>query len=152
MTAARLPHFKLAPQATAALLDLSKAVGDTTLEKALLHLVYLRVSQLNGCAYCVDMHGRDLLKAGDDVQRMNSVATWHEVDFFTPREEAALAWAESLTDLGKTHASDEEFEALRPHFSDSEIAHLTYAIAAINAWNRIAISMRMPVARQPSLL
>jgi AhpD family alkylhydroperoxidase len=112
--------------------------------------VDLRVSQINGCAYCVDMHAREFLSAdGGDLQRLNSLSTWHEVPFYTDRERAALQWAESLTRMGETHAPREDFDALQPHFSEREIAELTMAIAVINAWNRIAGGLRTAVARKP---
>ena len=152
MSTARLPYAQLAPQAVAALVEVSKAVGQSSLEPRLIDLVNLRVSQLNGCAYCVDLHWRDLLKAGADPQHLNSLCTWREVSFFSPREQAALAWAESVNDLHRSHVSDADFEALKPHFSDSEIAHLTFAVAVMNAWNRLGISFRLPVvARKVSL-
>ena len=103
---------------------------------------------LNRCAYCVDMHWHDLLGEGDDAQRLNSLSTWREVAFFSEREQAALPWAESVTDLHRTHAGDEDFAPLKTHFTDAEIADLTFAIATMNAWNRLAISFRQPVARR----
>ncbi len=148
MTAARLPYANLAPQAVASLAGVHQAVNQSTLEPVLVDLVYLRVSQLNGCAFCVDMHWRDLLRLGDDPQRLNNLCTWREVSFFSPREQAAMAWAESLTLLHKSHDSDADFDALRPHFNDSEIAHLNLAIASINAWNRIGVGMRMQVEKK----
>jgi len=112
-----------------------------------LDLVFARVSQINGCAYCLDMHVRDLRKQGEGWQRINSLATWREVGFFNERERAALAWAESLTRLADHHDEREaEFAALKAQFSDVEIAELTVAVAQINTWNRINVGMRMPVA------
>ncbi len=148
MSGLRLPYFSLAPRAMSAMKDLNSALAESTLGKPLIELVNLRVSQINGCAYCVDMHWSDLLASGDDAQRLNSVVTWREVTFFTERERAALAWAESLTNLHSSHASDADFELLRPHFSDAEIADLSFAIAAMNAWNRLAIGFRQPVVRK----
>jgi AhpD family alkylhydroperoxidase len=152
MSAPRVPYTTLAPDAFGALISLGKAIAQSPLEPVLVDLVYLRVSQMNGCAYCVDLHWRDLVKSGVDLQRLNSLPTWREVPaFYSPREQAALAWAESMTDLHASHVSDDDFAALRPHFSDAEIAHLSFAVASMNAWNRMGISMRLPVARKPLL-
>lgn len=144
----RLPYFSLAPHAMAALKSLNAALAASTLGMRLIDLVYLRVSQINGCAYCVDLHWRDLLTGGEDAQRLNSLATWREVGFFDARERTALAWAESLTDLHRSHADDEDFNALKPHFSETEIADLSFAIAGMNAWNRLGIGFRQPVVRK----
>ncbi|RYF15002.1 MAG: carboxymuconolactone decarboxylase family protein [Comamonadaceae bacterium] len=147
----RLPNYpRLMPELFQRLVAQSADIKATTLGKGLVALVDLRVSQINGCAYCVDMHARELLAAdGGDLQRLNSVSTWREVPFYTERERAALQWAESLTRMGETHAPREDFDALQPHFSEREIAELTMAVAVINAWNRIAGGLRAPVARRP---
>ena len=150
METARLaqPH-RLAPEAYQALAAVSATLKNSTLGPALIALVDIRVSQINGCAYCLDMHARELLAAETpDVQRLNSIATWRECSFYTERERAALQWAESLTLLAATHAPQEDFEGLRAHFSDAEIAQLTLAIGAINARNRFAVGLRLPVARK----
>ncbi|MEJ7686310.1 MAG: carboxymuconolactone decarboxylase family protein [Variovorax sp.] len=131
------------------LLGVNAALDESMLGKRLIHLVFLRVSQLNGCAFCVDMHARELLAAGEDPQRLNSLVTWREVPFFSERERAALNWAESLTRLIDTHAPDEDFEALRAHFDEREIVELTLAVAQINVWNRLGVGMRAPVAVKP---
>jgi AhpD family alkylhydroperoxidase len=112
----------------------------------LIDLVFLRVSQINGCAYCVDLHAHDLLKQGEDFQRINSLTTWHETSFYSARERAALAWAEAVTRLNDG-VPDHLFVALREHFTDREIADLGFAVAAMNAWNRMAISFRQPLKR-----
>lgn len=140
---------RLMPELFQALVQQSHRIKETSLGKALVALVDLRVSQINGCAYCVDMHAREFLAADGDLQRLNSVATWHEVPFYSERERAALQWAESLTRMSVTHAPREDFDALKPHFSEREIAELTMAVAVINAWNRIAGGLRTPVARKP---
>jgi len=147
----RLAHpHRLAPEAYQALAAVSAQLKSSTLGKALIALVDLRVSQINGCAFCVDMHARELLAAETpDLQRLNSLVTWREAPFYTPRERAALAWAESLTLLAQTHAPQEDFEPLHEHFSEREIAELTLAIGVINAWNRFAAGLRSPVARKP---
>ncbi|MDB6000496.1 MAG: Transposase [Rhizobacter sp.] len=145
---ARLPYHALFPEALKPLREASEALKKASVGRQLIDLVYLRVSQINGCAYCVDLHWHDLIEQGDDLQRLNSLVTWHEVSFFSERERAALAWAEELTHIAETHASDEAFAAVHKHFADKEVAELTYAIALMNAWNRLAISMRQPVARR----
>ena len=136
------------------LLALSQQVeAGGRLEPELIHLVLTRVSQINGCAYCVDKHARDLLKMGEDLQRVNSLVTWHEAALYDARERAALQWAESLTRVADTHEPDADFEQLRPHFDDREIAELTLVVAMMNAWNRMGVGMRMPVvpkALQPA--
>lgn len=147
----RLPNYpRLMPELFQALVAQSDRIKNTTLGKTLVALVDLRVSQINGCAYCMDMHARELLAAdGGDLQRLNSLAGWREVPFYTERERAALQWAESLTLMRETHAPREHFDALAAHFSEREIAELTMAVGVINAWNRIAGGLRSPVARKP---
>lgn len=145
---ARLTHSTLVPEAFKAMVNLTEAVKNTGLDSKLIDLIYQRVSQMNGCAYCVDLHWRELLAQGEDLQRLNSLITWREVNFFDERERAALHWAESVTNLQQTHAPDADFELLRAHFSDAEIAALTYAVALMNMMNRIGVSMRMPVAKR----
>jgi AhpD family alkylhydroperoxidase len=143
--AARLPYFKLAPKAFKGLLDLSGALRKDLLGARLVDLVFLRVSQINGCAFCIDMHWRDLIKQDCDPRHANAVAGWREAPFFSPRERAALQWAELVTATPHGDASDEEFARLREHFSDEEIAELGFAIATINAWNLLNVSFRNPV-------
>lgn len=147
-TAARLNAFALIPEAYRAMAAVGPAV-EPVLGSMLIELVNTRVSQINACAYCVDMHVRTLLEGGEDLQRINSLVTWHEVDLYTPRERAALQWAESLTLLTATHAPDADFEALKVHFNDKEIAALTFSIAQMNAWNRLGVGLRLPVAKKP---
>lgn len=144
-TTARLPHRELAPEVFRALVSVNSALSTSTLGKKLLDLVYLRISQVNGCAYCVDMHARDLLAQGEDLQRLNSLVTWREVSFFTARERAALHWAESLTLIRETQAPDADYAALAEHFSDREVAELTIAAAQMNTWNRIGVGLKLPV-------
>ncbi|RYF71245.1 MAG: carboxymuconolactone decarboxylase family protein [Comamonadaceae bacterium] len=149
-TTPRLAWFKIAPKAFQAMLGVNGAIESSTLGKTLIDLVFARVSQLNGCAYCLDMHVRDLRQQGEGWQRINSLATWREVPFYSDRERAALDWAETLTRLTEHHgARDAEFDALRPLFSDQEIVELSVAIAQINAWNRLGVGMRLPVAAKP---
>ncbi|UVH57639.1 carboxymuconolactone decarboxylase family protein [Variovorax paradoxus] len=149
-TTARLNWFKLAPKSFEAILAVNTTIESSTLGKTLVDFVFARVSQINGCAYCLDMHVRDLRKQGEEWQRINSLPTWREVSFFNERERAALAWAESLTRLADDHDEREaEFAALKANFSDVEIAELTVAIAQINTWNRLNVGMRVPVAVKP---
>ncbi|HVU28797.1 MAG TPA: carboxymuconolactone decarboxylase family protein [Sphingomicrobium sp.] len=114
---------------------------------SLLNLVYLRTSQINGCAYCIDMHSRDLLKGGMDLEKVLLVGTWHEADgLFDEVERAALAWAESVTRVADTNVPDSDFEAAAAIFDDKQLADLTLAIGMMNAYNRMAISFRVPPA------
>ncbi|MDQ0588289.1 carboxymuconolactone decarboxylase family protein [Variovorax paradoxus] len=143
----RLTWAKIAPKAFQAMIGVNGAIESSTLGKVLVDLVFARVSQINGCAHCLDMHVRDLRHQGEDWQRINSLPTWREVNFFSERERAALAWAETLTRLADRHEDrDAEFEALQAHFSELEIVELSIAIAQINAWNRLGVGMRSPVA------
>jgi len=140
---ARLEWAKAAPDAYKAMLGLEQALAKSGLETSLLELIRLRASQINGCAYCVNMHANDARKAGETEARLQTLSVWEETRFFTERERAALAWVESLTRLPEKHAPQHQFDALREHFSDAEIANLTLAIATINAWNRFGVGMAM---------
>ena len=139
----RLNHAEVAPELKAALGSVNVALSKSSLGRALLDLIFLRVSQLNGCAYCVDMHGHDLLQAGESMRRLNAVAVWREAPYFEERERAVLAWVEALTQLGNGPMPDSIYEPLKSHFSDKEIVELTYAVAVINAWNRIGVGFSM---------
>jgi len=141
----RVPYFQLAPKAFKALYDLSLSVKKGTLGNRLVDLVFLRASQINGCAYCIDMHWRDLIQQDADARHLNAVAGWREAPFFSERERAALRWTEIVTATPHSDASDEEFAQLQAHFSEVEIAELGFAIAAINAWNLLNVSFRNPV-------
>lgn len=143
--APRIAYYQLAPKALQALYDLSTAVKKGALGARLADLVFLRVSQINGCAFCIDMHWSDLIRQDADPRHLNAVAGWREAPFFNDRERAALRWAEIVTATPASDASDEEFERLRAHFSDAEIAELSFAIAAINAWNLLNVSLRNPI-------
>jgi len=112
------------------------------LEKKLLDLIRFRVSRMNGCAYCLDMHSKDARAAGETEQRLYLLDAWHEAALYSERERAALAWTEAVTRIGDTHAPDELYEATREHFSEEELVNLTLAVVAINGWNRMAISFR----------
>lgn len=119
-------------------------LSKSTLEKPLREMVKLRASQMNGCAYCLDMHWKDARAAGESEQRLYGLDAWEESPYYTDRERAALKWTEALTFITNGHVSDEIYEAVKPHFSEKELADLTWAVAAINAWNRVAISLRAP--------
>jgi AhpD family alkylhydroperoxidase len=127
-----------------AMLALEKASGSTGLEPSLRELVKLRASQINGCAFCVDMHSRDARKAGETDERLALVCVWPEATCFTPRERAALLWTETLTRLADGPVDDEDFEAVREEFSEEEIVNLTLAIVAINGWNRFSVGFAVP--------
>lgn len=140
---ARIEWPKASPDAYKAMLGLEQALEKSGLEHSLLELVRLRASQINGCAYCVNMHANDARKAGETEARLQTLSVWRETRFFTERERAALAWVESLTLLAERHAPQDQFEALREQFSEAEIVNLTLAIATINAWNRFGVGMAM---------
>lgn len=138
----RLDFYKASPDALKALIALEVALGKRGLDPALVNLVKLRASQINGCSYCVDSHSSDARKAGEAERRLYAVAAWHESPFFSARERAALAWTESLTLLPDTHAPDADYDALCAHFSETERVDLTLVIGAINIWNRIGVGFR----------
>lgn len=140
---ARLNVGKVAPAAYKAMDGLEKYVASTGLETPLLELVRTRASQLNGCAYCVDMHTRDARKGGESEQRLYSLTVWRETPFFTERERAALAWTEAVTLVHDGHAPDHVYEETRRSFSEEELVALTMAVVTINGWNRLAIPFRM---------
>ena len=138
----RFNYVKVAPGAYEAMSGLEKYLHTCGLDAHLIHLVKLRASQINGCAYCLDMHSKDLAAIGETLQRMVSLDAWDECPYYTDRERAALAWTDAVTRIADTHAPDEAYEQVRRHFSEPEIANLTLAIATINAWNRLAIASR----------
>lgn len=138
----RIEGAKVAPGGYHAMLGLESYLHQCSLEIPLIHLVKLRASQLNGCAYCIDMHWKDLRAIGETEQRLYGLDAWQESPYYSERERAALAWTEAVTLITRGHVADEVYEAVRPHFSDKELADLTFAIATINAWNRLAIAMR----------
>jgi AhpD family alkylhydroperoxidase len=139
---ARFNFMKAAPGVYAAMLGLEKYLQECGLEQPLLHLIKLRASQINGCAYCLDMHWKDLRAMGEKEQRMYSLDAWRECPYYTVRERAALAWTEAVTLITSGHAPDAVYEEARTQFSEKEICDLTLAVAAINAWSRLAISSR----------
>jgi AhpD family alkylhydroperoxidase len=138
----RINYYTSSPEAMKAMMALENATASLGLEKSLLELVKLRASQINGCAFCVDMHANDARKAGESERRLMGVSVWRETPFFTPRERAALAWTEALTLLSQTHAPDEDYAAISREFTPAEQVNLTLAIATINAWNRFGVGFR----------
>jgi len=138
----RTDFYKASPDAMKAMMALEVAVSKLGLEQSLVELVKLRVSQINGCAFCVDMHTADARKAGETERRLYSVSVWRETPFFSERERAALAWTEALTRLADTHAPDADYEMAAAQFSEKELVDLTLAINAINAWNRFGVGFR----------
>jgi AhpD family alkylhydroperoxidase len=128
--------------AIGAMMHLERYVRESGLEHSLIHLLKMRASQLNGCAYCIDMHSKEARADGETEQRLYALSAWRETPFFSERERAALAWTESLTLISEKGAPDELYEAAREHFSEKEMVDLTLAVVAINGWNRISISFR----------
>lgn len=146
----RLDYQQLAASGMKAFGGVYMYVVGCGLPKELVDLIYLRTSQINGCAYCIDSHSHDLLKAGVAASKLMLVSAWHEAGaIFSDRERAALAWAEAVTLVAGTHVPDEAFAAVRAQFSEKEVADLTIAIGLINAYNRIAISFRRGPESQP---
>jgi AhpD family alkylhydroperoxidase len=140
---ARIDYYKLSPGGYKAVLGLEQYLASTSLEKKLLHLIKLRVSQINGCAYCLNMHWKDLQAEGEKEQRMYSLDAWRETPYYSDRERAALAWAEAVTNITDGHVPDEVYEQTRQHFSEQKLADLTLAVAAITVWNRLSIAFRI---------
>jgi AhpD family alkylhydroperoxidase len=140
---ARLDPFKIAPAAYKALTGVEAHISNAGLEHSLVELVKMRASQINGCAYCLDMHSRDARRSGEAEQRLYLLSAWRESPLYTPRERAALAWTEALTRVADTQAPDAVYDAVRQQFSDVELVNLTVLIGQINLWNRIAIGFRL---------
>ena len=144
----RLDYFAVSPEPVKALAGVNAALLRAGLDRRFTNLLFLRVSQINGCSYCVDEHARDLRAEGETNERLDGLAGWRESPYFTDGEKAALEWAESLTHVDVTHAPDAAYAPLAQHFDDKTIADITYAIALMNAWNRIAIGFqKAPVPR-----
>src|SRR3978361_723817 len=138
----RINFYQAAPDTIKALTALEAQVQASGLEQSLIELVKTRASQINGCAYCINMHTADARKHGETEQRLYLLNAWRESPLYTERERAALAWTEALTLIAETHAPDDVYEAMRAQFSESEAVNLTMLIGAINAWNRVAIGFR----------
>jgi AhpD family alkylhydroperoxidase len=147
---ARLDYARVAPGVYEAMDALDQYLGRCGIEESLLHLVRLRASQINGCAYCLDMHWKDLRVRGEAEQRLYSLDAWRECPYYTERERAALAWTEAVTRIADGHVPEAVYEGARLHFSEKEMSDLTLALAAINAWNRLSIAARLvPGGYQP---
>ncbi|HYD63802.1 MAG TPA: carboxymuconolactone decarboxylase family protein [Noviherbaspirillum sp.] len=146
----RIALFKFAPAILKAQINLSTSVKQSSLGERLVELVNLRISQINGCGFCVDMHWRDLIRQGMDPRHLNAVAVWREAPFFSDRERAALRWAEIVNGQPHADASDEEFERVREYFSETEVVELGYAVAAIKGWNMLNLSLRNPIPEVPA--
>lgn len=138
----RIDARKHASEAQKALFALEQYLAGCGLEHGLMHLLKMRASQINGCAYCLDMHSKDARALGETEQRLYELNAWRETPFYTERERAALAWIESITLVSETHVPDDVYEEVRKQFNEKEIVDLTLVAAAINAWNRLAISLR----------
>jgi AhpD family alkylhydroperoxidase len=141
---ARLRPAQAAPGAYKAMLQLVEYVHNSGLEESLLSLVEMRASQINGCAFCLDMHTKDARAAGESEQRLYLLPAWREAPFYSERERAALEWTEALTLITEDHVPDEVYERVRPHFTDEELANLSLAITTINAFNRLNVAFRTP--------
>jgi AhpD family alkylhydroperoxidase len=138
----RMNFYQAAPETIKALSAVEAQIAASGLEKSLIELVKTRASQINGCAFCINMHTQDARKLGETEQRLYMLSAWRESPLYTDRERAALAWTDAVTLIADTHAPDDLYEELRAHFSEAEMVNLTMLIGAINAWNRIAISFR----------
>jgi len=146
----RIEYGRVAPGAAQAMRALETYVKQCGLEPPLLELVRVRASQINGCAYCIDMHTKDARAAGETEQRLYELNAWRETPFYSERERAALAWTEAVTLVADGHVPDDVYDLARQHFTDKELVDLTMAVVAINGWNRLAISFRtVPGAYQP---
>lgn len=141
----RVDYRHVLPDASRAMIELEHVVEASSLDPKLRELIKLRASQMNGCAYCVDMHTKDATAIGEDPQRLHLVAVWREAPVFSPRERAALAWTEALTLLPETGAPDDVYDEVARQFTPTEQVALTLAIVAINGWNRLAVGFRQPV-------
>ena len=146
----RMNYFAKEPKLLGAVSALEKAVQESGFDRKLLHLVKLRASQINGCAYCVDMHVKEARHDGETEQRIHLISAWRESPLYSERERAALEWTEALTLLPQSRADDEFYDPLKEHFSDVEIVQLTVLIGMINVWNRLAVGFRSqhPIDRE----
>ena len=147
----RIDYTKITPEGYRAMSGLERYVRGSGLEPSLLELVKLRASQINGCAYCIDMHWKDARARGESEQRLYGLMAWRESTYYTERERAALAWTEAVTLIAENHVPDELYEEVRQSFTETELVNLTFALVAINGWNRLAISFRTePGTYQPT--
>src|SRR5690554_2469314 len=136
----RIKYHEIAPNAMKGMYELEKYLAKSELESSLTELIKLRASQINGCAYCIDMHTKDARKTGETEQRLYALSAWRETPFYTEKERAALAWTEALTLISENEITDDLYQNLSAHFDEEERVALTMAIVAINGWNRLAIS------------
>ena len=139
----RINPFIASPKAYTVMSQLQQFVDSSSLEKPLMELVKMRASQINGCAYCLDMHSKDARALGETEQRLYALNAWRETPFYTERERAALEWTEAVTLISQTHAPDDVYERVAKQFTPEELANLTLAITTINSWNRLAIAFRI---------
>ena len=142
----RPDFYTASPEVLKAMIALEGAVGTLDIDPVFIHLIKLRASQVNGCAFCVDMHVTEMRKAGESERRIATVAAWEDTPFFTPRERAVLAWTEAITRIADSRAPDTVYEALAAHFTPKQMVDLTLAINTINSWNRLAIGFRKALA------
>jgi len=138
----RLDYYNASPKAMKAMLAMEALTRDLSIEAPLLQLIRIRASQLNGCAFCTDMHSVDARRAGESERRLYAIAVWRDSGFFNPRERAALAWAEAVTLLAESHVPDDVYQMAKAQFSEAELVDLTMAVTTINSWNRLAVSFR----------
>jgi AhpD family alkylhydroperoxidase len=138
----RIDYRKYAAEGQQSLYALEKYIAECGLDHKLIHLIKMRASQINGCAFCIDMHSKDARVAGETEQRLYELDAWRETPFYTERERAALAWTEALTLVSQTHVPDSVYDEVRKQFNEKEIVDLTLAVSMINLWNRLAISLR----------
>jgi AhpD family alkylhydroperoxidase len=147
----RIAYAKVTPEGYRAMAGLERYVRESGLEPSLLELVKLRASQINGCAYCIDMHWKDARARGESEQRLYGLMAWRESPYYSERERAALAWTEAVTLIADSHVPDDLYEEVRQYFNETELVNLTLALVAINGWNRLAISFRTePGTYQPT--
>jgi AhpD family alkylhydroperoxidase len=140
----RIAYGKVAPGVYDAMDALEQYIAQCGVEKKLLHLIRLRASQINGCAYCLDMHWKDLIALDESPQRLYSLDAWQECPYYTDRERAALAWTEAVTRVAESRVPDDVYNLARAQFSEKELADITLEVATINAWNRLSIAARLP--------
>lgn len=146
----RLIYATVEPEGYRAITALQRHINNCGLEHSLLELVKIRASQLNGCAFCIDMHTKDARLGGETEQRIYALSAWRETPFFTDRERAALGWTEAVTFIGESHVPDDLYQLVRQQFTEKEMVNLTLAVIVINGWNRLAISFRtVPGSYQP---
>lgn len=146
----RIDYQKVAPGALEAMMALERYVASSELEESLVHLLKMRVSQMNGCAYCIDMHAKDARAGGETEQRLYALDAWRETPFYSDRERAALAWAEAVTEVDESRVPDDVYESAREHFDEEAMVALNMAVVAINGWNRLAVPFRtVPGSYEP---